>query len=91
MPRHLNHDVYCNVPPDTVPLECVLHFVGSPKPWDPFGPWLHECHGRWAEWVERTALPSRWRVRYASPTRFASTSVSAWRWYRKRAVASRAR
>ena len=90
LPRRFNNDVYCDSEAADVPAECVLHFVGSPKPWDPAGPWLHDLWPLWRGWARRTCLPRAWALRYSSPRRAFRTSASALRWWLKRRASRRA-
>lgn len=34
----------------------ILHFLDSPKPWDPFGEWIHPQHSLWQEVLDMTEM-----------------------------------
>ena len=60
-----------NVPLSTVfrekiPEQGVYHFVGSPKPWDLFGEWIHPYGDLWKHAIEQTAIGLQQRVSYLS-------------------------
>lgn len=42
-------------------VPAIYHFVGAPKPWDPFASFLHGSYGQWWATSKLTALP--WQVR----------------------------
>lgn len=37
----------------------ILHYIGSPKPWDPFGKLMHNGYKQWAKYADAT-----WMARY---------------------------
>lgn len=53
------------------PKDIICHFIGSPKPWDLFGNYIHPSYSIFESWVVRTAYSSRYKKRYFS--------YSAWR------------
>ncbi|WP_018479270.1 glycosyltransferase family 8 protein [Pontibacter roseus] len=40
-------------PKPRVAEKMILHFIGSPKPWDPFGSYLHNGYRLWHQYAER--------------------------------------
>ncbi|MCC5838576.1 MAG: hypothetical protein JJT96_00515 [Opitutales bacterium] len=44
----------------------IYHFVGSPKPWDPFGAWFSSHYRLWWPIYKRTAIGHRSPLRYAT-------------------------
>lgn len=44
----------------------IYHFVGSPKPWDPFGRWFSSHYPLWSPIYKRTAIGHRSPLRYAT-------------------------
>ena len=57
-----------NRTPDLNPSDMVCHFIGSPKPWDLFGNFVHPSYPLFKEWIERTAFGKTYRWRYFSVT-----------------------
>ena len=89
----INHPLYPSEPPLSLAQNdsTILHFVGSPKPWDPLGKYLHNNYFLWRHFYERTAMAGRSTLRYASPWRTLRTSRStfrAWQDIRRRRAAS---
>ena len=63
-------------------IEGVLHFVGSPKPWDLFGYWLHNSHNLFKRYVDRLELGRpllRHQLRWKNMYRTARISRSYWK------------
>jgi lipopolysaccharide biosynthesis glycosyltransferase len=84
-----NHHLYPSAPPASLLRNDarVLHFVGSPKPWDPTGAFIHRNYWLWRYFYERTALAGRSPLRYASVRRAFRTLPSVCRsWRRSKAV-----
>lgn len=83
-----NHHLY----PTTRPASLlrndarILHFVGSPKPWDPTGALVHNNYWLWRYFYERTALGGRSPLRYASVRRTFRTLPSVCRAWRQSKV-----
>ena len=48
---------YSAPPPQRTYGECIYHFVGAPKPWDPFGSLFHGHYDLYADHLAHTALP----------------------------------
>jgi UDP-glucose/galactose:(glucosyl)LPS alpha-1,2-glucosyl/galactosyltransferase len=56
--------------------DCVLHFLGSPKPWDFGGSLVHSGRGLWTSWRDRTGLQGR-RLNPLSPARLRRTMLTS--------------
>jgi len=56
LPHPLNFAWYFQHPKPNLPDERIFHFVGSPKPWDPIGSFMHNGYSTWKkysneEWI----------------------------------------
>lgn len=63
-------------------IEGVLHFIGSPKPWDLFGYWLHSSPNAFRRYVDMLGLGSvllRRQLRWENMYRTVRISRSYWR------------
>jgi len=60
--REFNVRVYCTAAPGSTPARGILHYIGSPKPWDLGGRLLLPHARRWYQAVNQTALPWRAKV-----------------------------
>ncbi len=54
--------VHGTTAPETIPASGVLHFVGSPKPWDIGGSLLLPHAGPWFDDLRKTHIPSLMRI-----------------------------
>ena len=63
------------------PTNCIYHFVGSPKPWDPFGSKLHQNYKVWQGFFKQTAIRSVPPWRYYKLKRLILISRQNWRAY----------
>ena len=68
------------------PAGRVVHFLGSPKPWDPGGSTLHASYELWRAAADSTALPTARPWRYLSPLRVVMTLPSLLRRRRFKAL-----
>jgi lipopolysaccharide biosynthesis glycosyltransferase len=86
-----NHHLYPTTPPTSLLRNGarVLHFVGSPKPWDPTGAFVHHNYWLWRYFYERTALGGRSPLRYASVRRAFRTLPSVYRAWRQSKACAR--
>jgi len=84
LPDEFNWHLYPTTLPDSEPSEAILHFVGSPKPWDPFGARLHRNYHLWFTIYRQTALRARGPWRYLSLRRGLGISRSIWKAWRSR-------
>jgi lipopolysaccharide biosynthesis glycosyltransferase len=64
-----NTTVKATTDPRTVPADAIVHYIGSPKPWDIGGRWMHACARPWFHELRKTAVPlpqrTTWLDRYA--------------------------
>lgn len=51
LPLSFNCEWYANTPKPEVAEKMILHFVGSPKPWDPLGSFLHNGYADWKKYT----------------------------------------
>jgi len=79
LPSQFNVPAYPSADPNAVPAEAILHFIGSPKPWDPFSRFFHRFFKIFSEASAQTAFPVRfgfhsprqfWRLIRISPACF---------------------
>lgn len=47
----------------TLSEKMIFHFIGAPKPWDPFGSFLHNGHSKWKKYTRNN---KEFRVNYFS-------------------------
>lgn len=50
LPLSFNCPWYAFMPRPTVAEKMIVHFVGSPKPWDPLGSYLHNGYADWKKY-----------------------------------------
>lgn len=53
LPKSFNCQWYAEKPKPTVADRMILHFVGSPKPWDPFGSFIHNGYRTWRGYLNK--------------------------------------
>jgi len=85
LPPEFNWAMYPSSPPEFLGKEAIVHFVGSPKPWDVFGSQLHRSYSHWASIYRNTALGGRSPRRYSSLRRTARISKAIWNAWRAKA------
>lgn len=57
LPSSFNCEWYADKPrPNAAGEKMILHFVGSPKPWDPLGSFIHNGYDTWVSY-----LPKGWK------------------------------
>lgn len=92
LPPRFNNPWYPGVAQPAVAGPAILHFVGSPKPWDCFGRVIHAGHGPW-----RAHTPEFWYRHYHALTSKKvrrtwqikkSIAKHSWRWWQNRTVPS---
>lgn len=62
--RQINYPVYADTP--LIQKDAILHFVGSPKPWDLFGNKLHGNYELWLQYYSLSAIAAFSPFKYAS-------------------------
>lgn len=73
---NFNFHAYPTSSTENTPSDAIIHFVGSPKPWDLFGKQLHKHYHFWESAYNRTAIASSSPYRYISLKRAVSISRS---------------
>lgn len=74
LPPAFNCSWLAHQPKPGVADKMIIHFVGSPKPWDPFGLFIHNGYGEWKKYFTKVAalgqgnfsiseIPRLWHIR----------------------------
>jgi lipopolysaccharide biosynthesis glycosyltransferase len=53
LPRSFNCEWIADMPKPATAQRMILHFVGSPKPWDPFGSIIHNGYDSWNKYQDK--------------------------------------
>jgi lipopolysaccharide biosynthesis glycosyltransferase len=55
--RKFNFRAVPETDPATIPAQAIVHYIGSPKPWDICGRYVHRCAAPWYRALKQTSVP----------------------------------